>query len=193
MKRIVVFASGSGTNAENIIKYFQKTEIASVTLLLSNNKKAKALERAKKLSVPFLVFTKGEMNNTDLIIKTLHRERPDLIILAGFLLKFPEHILTIFSNKVINIHPALLPKYGGKGMYGMHVHEKVIANCEKETGITIHYVNKNYDEGAIIFQKSFLLSQNETATSVADKIHDLEYKYFPRVIEQLLTLKVKIN
>ena len=133
MKRIVVFASGSGTNAENIIKYFQKTEIASVTLLLSNNKKAKVLERAKKLSVPFLVFTKGEMNNTDLIIKILHRERPDLIILAGFLLKFPENILAIFSNKVINIHPALLPKYGGKGMYGMHVHEKVIANCEKET------------------------------------------------------------
>ncbi|MBT4919425.1 MAG: phosphoribosylglycinamide formyltransferase [Flavobacteriaceae bacterium] len=193
MKRIVVFASGSGTNAENIIKYFQKTEIASVTLLLSNNKKAKVLERAKKLSVPFLVFTKGEMNNTDLIIKILHRERPDLIILAGFLLKFPENILAIFSNKVINIHPALLPKYGGKGMYGMHVHEKVIANCEKETGITIHYVNKNYDEGAIIFQKSFLLLQNETATSLADKIHDLEYKYFPRVIEQLLTSKVKIN
>lgn len=193
MKRIVVFASGSGTNAENIIKYFQKTEIASVTLLLSNNKKAKVLERAKKLSVPFLVFTKGEMNNTDLIIKILHRERPDLIILAGFLLKFPENILAIFSNKVINIHPALLPKYGGKGMYGVHVHEKVIANCEKETGITIHYVNKNYDEGAIIFQKSFLLLQNETATSLADKIHDLEYKYFPRVIEQLLTSKVKIN
>ena len=125
--------------------------------MLSNNKKAKVLERAKKLSVPFLVFTKGDMNNTDLIIKILHRERPDLIILAGFLLKFPENILAIFSNKVINIHPALLHKYGGKGMYGMHVHEKVIANCEKETGITIHYVNKNYDEGAIIFQKSFLL------------------------------------
>ncbi|MDB2494844.1 phosphoribosylglycinamide formyltransferase [Flavobacteriaceae bacterium] len=193
MKRIVVFASGSGTNAENIIKYFQKTEIASVTLLLSNNKKAKVLERAKKLSVPFLAFTKAEMNTTDLIIKTLHRERPDLVILAGFLLKFPENILTIFLNKVINIHPALLPKYGGKGMYGMNVHEKVIANREKETGITIHYVNKNYDEGAIIFQKSFLLSQNETASSVADKIHDLEYKYFPRVIEQLLTSKVKIN
>ena len=130
---------------------------------------------------------------TTIIIKILHRERPDLIILAGFLLKFPENILAIFSNKVINIHPALLPKYGGKGMYGMHVHEKVIANCEKETGITIHYVNKNYDEGAIIFQKSFLLLQNETATSLADKIHDLEYKYFPRVIEQLLTSKVKIN
>ena len=152
MKKIVVFASGSGTNAENIIKYFRKSDVASVTLLLSNNKEAKVLERAKKLSVHSLVFTKNELNNTDLITKTLKKERPDLIVLAGFLLKFPENILNIFSNKVINIHPALLPKYGGKVMYGMHVHEKVVENGEKEAGITIHYVNKNYDEGATIFQ-----------------------------------------
>ena len=191
MKRIVVFASGSGTNAENIIKYFRKSDVASVTLLLSNNKEAKVLERAKKLSVPSLVFTKNELNNTDLITKTLKKERPDLIVLAGFLLKFPENILNIFSNKVINIHPALLPKYGGKGMYGMRVHEKVVENGEKETGITIHYVNKNYDEGAIIFQKSFLLSQNDTARSVAEKIHNLEHEYFPKVIQELLTLKIK--
>ena len=128
MKKIVVFASGSGTNAENIIKYFRKSDVASVTLLLSNNKEAKVLERAKKLSVPSLVFTKNELNNTDLITKTLKKERPDLIVLAGFLLKFPENILNIFLNKVINIHPALLPKYGGKGMYGMRVHEKVVEN-----------------------------------------------------------------
>ena len=191
MKRIVVFASGSGTNAENIIKYFKKTDFASVTLLLSNNKEAKVLERVKKYSIPSLVFTKDELNKTDLITKTLNNERPDLIVLAGFLLKFPENILNIFSNKVINIHPALLPKYGGKGMYGMRVHEKVIENSEKETGITIHYVNKNYDEGAIIFQKSFLLSQNDTARSVAEKIHNLEHEYFPKVIHELLTLKIK--
>jgi phosphoribosylglycinamide formyltransferase-1 len=191
MKRIVVFASGSGTNAENIINYFKKTDFASVTLLLSNNKEAKVLERVKKHSIPSLVFTKNELNKTDLITKTLHNERPDLIVLAGFLLKFPENILNIFSNKVINIHPALLPKYGGKGMYGMRVHEKVIENSEKETGITIHYVNKNYDEGAIIFQKSFLLSQNDTARSVAEKIHNLEHEYFPKVIQELLTLKIK--
>ena len=191
MKRIVVFASGSGTNAENIINYFKKTDFASVTLLLSNNKEAKVLERVKKYSIPSLVFTKDELNKTDLITKTLHNERPDLIVLAGFLLKFPENILNIFSNKVINIHPALLPKYGGKGMYGMRVHEKVIENSEKETGITIHYVNKNYDEGAIIFQKSFLLSQNDTARSVAEKIHNLEHEYFPKVIHELLTLKIK--
>ena len=191
MKKIVVFASGSGTNAENIIKYFRKSDIASVTLLLSNNKEAKVLERAKKLSVPSLVFTKNELNNTDLITKILNKERPDLIVLAGFLLKFPENILNIFSNKVINIHPALLPKYGGKGMYGMHVHEKVVENGEKEAGITIHYVNKNYDEGATIFQESFLLSQNETAGSLAKKIHSLEYEHFPKVIRELLTLKAK--
>ena len=191
MKKIVVFASGSGTNAENIIKYFRKSDVASVTLLLSNNKEAKVLERAKKLSVPSLVFTKNELNNTDLITKTLKKERPDLIVLAGFLLKFPKNILNIFLNKVINIHPALLPKYGGKGMYGMRVHEKVVENGEKETGITIHYVNKNYDEGAIIFQKSFLLSQNDTARSVAEKIHNLEHEYFPKVIQELLTLKIK--
>ena len=191
MKRIVVFASGSGTNAENIIKYFKNTDFASVTLLLSNNKEAKVLERVKKHSIPSLVFTKDELNKTDLITNTLHNERPDLIVLAGFLLKFPENILNIFSNKVINIHPALLPKYGGKGMYGMRVHEKVIENSEKETGITIHYVNKNYDEGAIIFQKSFLLSQNDTARSVAEKIHNLEHEYFPKVIHELLTLKIK--
>ncbi len=191
MKRIVVFASGSGTNAENIIKYFRKSDIASVTLLLSNNKEAKVLERAKKLSVPSLVFTKNELNNTDLITKTLNKERPDLIVLAGFLLKFPENILNIFSNKVINIHPALLPKYGGKGMYGMRVHEKVVENGEKEAGITIHYVNKNYDEGATIFQESFLLSQNETAGSLAKKIYALEYEHFPKVIRELLTLKAK--
>tara|TARA_B100000902_G_scaffold275270_1_gene261058 strand:+ start:91 stop:672 length:582 start_codon:yes stop_codon:yes gene_type:complete len=191
MKRIVVFASGSGTNAENIIKYFKNTDFASVTLLLSNNKEAKVLERVKKYSIPSLVFTKNELNKTDLIAKTLHNERPDLIVLAGFLLKFPENILNIFSNKVINIHPALLPKFGGKGMYGMHVHEKVIENSEKETGITIHYVNKNYDEGAIIFQKSFLLSQNDTVSSVAEKVHDLEHEYFPKVIQELLTLKIK--
>ena len=191
MKRIVVFASGSGTNAENIINYFKKTDFASVTLLLSNNKEAKVLERVKKYSIPSLVFTKNELNKTDLIAKTLHNERPDLIVLAGFLLKFPENILNIFSNKVINIHPALLPKFGGKGMYGMRVHEKVIENSEKETGITIHYVNKNYDEGAIIFQKSFLLSQNDTARTVAEKIHDLEHEYFPKVIHELLTLKIK--
>ena len=186
MKRIVIFASGSGTNAGNIIKYFQKNNLAKVTLVLSNKSTANVLDRAKKLSVPSETFNKSELINSDRIASILRRESPDLIVLAGFLLKFPKIILKDFPNKVINIHPALLPKYGGKGMYGMHIHESVIKNKEIETGITIHYVNENYDEGAIIFQERFQLSENDTAASVAAKIHELEYEFFPKVIEEIL-------
>ena len=186
MKRIVIFASGSGTNAENIIKYFQRTKVAKVTLVLSNKSAANVLVRAKKLSIPSKTFNKSEFINSDRIITILRNELPDLIVLAGFLLKFPKTILKDFPNKVINIHPALLPKYGGKGMYGMLVHESVVKNKESETGITIHYVNENYDEGTIIFQKSFQLSENDTSESVANKIHELEYEFFPKVIEEIL-------
>lgn len=186
MKRMVVFASGSGTNAENIIKYFQKTNLAEVTLVLSNKSDAKVLDRAEKLSVPSESFTKSEFIDSDKITTILRKESPDLIVLAGFLLKFPEFILKEYPNKVINIHPALLPKYGGKGMYGMFVHESVVKNKESETGITIHYVNENYDEGAVIFQERFQLSKNDTAASVASKIHELEYEFFPKVIEEIL-------
>jgi len=186
MKRIIIFASGSGTNAQRITEYFQKKDFAKVTLILSNKKNAKVLERAKNLKIPSESFTKDELMNSEKILIILKNENPDLIVLAGFLLKFPEFILEEFKNKVINIHPALLPKYGGKGMYGMKVHEAVVANKETETGITIHYVNENYDEGAIIFQKSFLLSENETAETVASKIHELEYEFFPKVIEEIL-------
>ena len=186
MKHIVIFASGSGTNAENIIKYFQKTNLAEVTLVLSNKNDAKVLDRAEKLSVFSKSFTKSEFIDSAKITTILKKESPDLIVLAGFLLKFPEFILKEFPNKVINIHPALLPKYGGNGMYGMHIHESVIKNKEIETGITIHYVNENYDEGAIIFQERFQLSENDTAASVAAKIHELEYEFFPKVIEEIL-------
>ena len=187
MKRIVIFASGSGTNAQNIIEYFQKNKLAEVTLVLSNKTNAFVLERAKKLNISSESFSKEAFLNSEEILSILKQESPDLIVLAGFLLKFPEFILKEFPNKVINIHPALLPNYGGKGMYGMKVHESVVANKESETGITIHYVNENYDEGAIIFQKSFLLSENETAETVASKIHELEYEFFPKVIEDLLS------
>ena len=191
MKRIVIFASGSGTNAENIIKYFQKNKLAKVTLVLSNKSTANVLVRAKKLSVPIKTFNKSELINSDRIATILINESPDLIVLAGFLLKFPKFILKDFPNKVINIHPALLPKYGGKGMYGMLVHESVVKNKESETGITIHYVNENYDDGAIIFQKSFQLSENDTSESVAHKIHELEYEFLPKVIEEILKIKDK--
>ena len=186
MKRIVIFASGSGTNAENIIRCFQGSNIAKVNLVLSNKKKAKVLDRAKNLKIPFSSFTKEDLCVSNKILELLIQEDPDLIVLAGFLLKFPESILSQFPNKVINIHPALLPKYGGKGMYGSRVHESVLENNESETGITIHFVNENYDEGAIIFQKSIALSKKETPTTIADKVHKLEYEFFPKVIESIL-------
>ncbi len=162
MKRIVIFASGSGTNAENLIKFFHNSDNASVIQVLTNNPHAKVLERAKNLKVSALSFNRIAFSKTDDVLNVLKASKPDLIVLAGFLWKFPEHILNEFPNKVINVHPALLPKYGGKGMYGMHVHEAVIANKETETGITIHYVNERYDEGATIFQVKCEVSATDT-------------------------------
>ena len=188
-KRIVIFASGSGTNTQNLIQYFQQSKFAEVVLVLSNKKDAKVLDRCKSLLVKSKHFTKEELFSSEGVLRILKEVKADLIVLAGFLLKFPETILKEYPNKVINLHPALLPKYGGKGMYGHHVHEAVIANKEQETGITIHYVNENYDEGAIIFQKSVKLSEEDTPESVAHKIHKLEYKYFPKVIEEILSSK----
>jgi phosphoribosylglycinamide formyltransferase-1 len=185
-KRIVIFASGSGTNTQNIIEYFQQGKFAKVVLVLSNKKDAKVLDRAKALQTKAHAFTKEELNSEKGILKTLKEIQPDLIVLAGFLLKFPEFILKEFPNKVINIHPALLPKFGGKGMYGMHVHKAVVDNRESETGITIHYVNENYDEGAVIFQKRVALSANDSPEEVAKKVHELEYSNFPKVIEEVL-------
>jgi phosphoribosylglycinamide formyltransferase-1 len=186
MKRIVIFASGSGTNAENIATYFANNPLIKVTLILSNKKDAKVLARAENLGIRNSAFTKEALYDTNEILELLLKEKPDLIVLAGFLLKFPINILNHFPNKVINLHPALLPKYGGKGMYGNKVHQAVIKNKEQESGITIHYVNENYDEGAFIFQKTTPLSPNETPESLAKKIHQLEYEYLPRVIEELL-------
>jgi len=185
MKRIVIFASGSGTNAENIIKYFQKSTAVTVVQVLSNKKDAKVLERSNNLNIKNLHFNRSDFFDTDTILK-LVKEEADIIILAGFLWRVPQKIIETFPNKIINIHPALLPKYGGKGMYGMHVHRAVVANKEKETGITIHYVNENYDEGAIIFQKSVIVDNNDTPEDVAKKIHQLEMDYFPKVIEDII-------
>ncbi|MGS2725812.1 phosphoribosylglycinamide formyltransferase [Psychroserpens sp. BH13MA-6] len=186
MKRIVIFASGSGTNAENLIKFFHNRENASVIQVLTNNPHAKVLERAKKLKVSALSFNKIAFTETDDVLNILKAAHPDIIVLAGFLWKFPERILNVFPNKVINIHPALLPKYGGKGMYGKHVHQAVVDNHEKETGITIHYVNEHYDEGAIIFQARCAVDAADSAETVASKIHTLEMEHFPRIVTQLL-------
>jgi len=192
-KRIVVFASGSGTNTQNIVEHFQTKLFAKVVLVLSNKKDAKVLDRAKSLKTEALSFTKEELIRPDGVLKILEETRPDLIVLAGFLWKFPEHILKAYPHKVINIHPALLPKYGGKGMYGRHVHEAIVANKELETGITIHFVNERYDEGAIIFQAKVSVSEEDSALDVAKKVHELEQKFFPQVIEDLLKEKKKIG
>lgn len=188
MKKIVVFASGSGTNAENIIKYFAKTKTGSVVAVFANNRNAGVLERAKTYELPTKVFSKEELFEGE-VLRNLYKIQPDLIVLAGFLLKLPANIIAAYPDKIINIHPALLPKYGGTGMYGMHIHKAIVANKENETGITIHFVNENYDEGNIIFQQNVVLTGDETPEEVAHKIHYLEQKYFPEVIEEILNLK----
>jgi phosphoribosylglycinamide formyltransferase-1 len=186
MIKIVIFASGSGTNAENIIRYFQATKSASVEAVFTNKADARVIQRAEKYQVPSLVFTKNDLE-TGKVLQEINTIQPDLIVLAGFLLKFPESIVAEYPDKIINIHPALLPKYGGKGMYGMHVHRAVVENKESKTGITIHYVNENYDEGNIIFQKEVTVLISDTPEVVAAKIHELEQDHFPAVIEKLLT------
>lgn len=188
MRRIVIFASGSGSNAENIIKFFNQTKTAKVTMVLCNNQRAKVFDRCKVLNVKCLHFNKEAFFTSD-EIRNLLMEQADFIVLAGFLLKIPQKIIASFPNKIINIHPALLPKYGGKGMYGMNVHEAVKKNNETETGITIHYVNANYDEGAIIFQAKTSLTVEDTSESIANKIHLLEQKYFPEIVESIILEK----
>lgn len=182
----MVFASGSGTNAENLIKYFNESPIGSVVLVLTNNPQAKVLDRCKILKVSALSFNRIAIYERQDVLDILKAAQPDLIVLAGFLWKFPENILHQFPNKVINIHPALLPKYGGKGMYGNFVHEAVVANKEVETGITIHYVNEHYDEGAVIFQAKCDVTPSDTSETVASKIHELEMEHFPKVVEKIL-------
>jgi phosphoribosylglycinamide formyltransferase-1 len=185
MKRIVIFASGSGTNAENIIKFFNRTKTAKVTQVLSNNEHAKVFDRCKSLNINCFYFNRSEFSKEDTILNLL-KSNADYIILAGFLWKVPENIIAAFHHKIINIHPALLPKYGGKGMYGMNVHNAVKENKETETGITIHYVNVNYDEGAIIFQAKTALNENDSPETIAKKIHILEQKHFPKIIEEVI-------
>ncbi|MFJ1472639.1 phosphoribosylglycinamide formyltransferase [Capnocytophaga cynodegmi] len=186
MKKIIIFASGSGSNAERIATFFKDDKNIQVSLILSNNPKAGVLERAKRLQIPSIVFDRQAFYHSEIVLDIIQSQNPDLIILAGFLWKFPENIIKNFPNKIINIHPSLLPKYGGKGMYGGFVHQSVIENREPESGITIHYVNENYDEGTIIFQTQTEVSANDTPETLAEKIHQLEYEHFPKVIASLL-------
>lgn len=186
MNRIAIFASGSGSNAENIINYFKNNENVEIALVLTNKADAFVLERAKKLNIKSLVFSKEEFIETNKIVHFLKENDINLIVLAGFLLKIPQSLISVFPNKIINIHPALLPKYGGKGMYGDKVHQAVVEAKEVESGITIHYVNEHYDEGEIIFQAKCEVLPTDTYEDVANKIHELEYNNFPNEIAHLL-------
>ncbi len=192
MIRIVIFASGSGTNAENLINYFNDCANATVVRVLSNNEHAKVLTRAKRLKIKTKTFSKNDLMS-DGTVYDLLKEEADFIVLAGFLWRIPASIIHAFPNRIVNIHPALLPKYGGKGMYGMHVHRAVVENAENESGITIHYVNEHYDEGAIIFQKSVAIEVSDSPTDVAVKIHELEYAHYPQVIEQVIEKEFSLN
>jgi len=186
MKNIVLFASGSGSNAENIAFFFKNRPGVEVSYILSNRSDAGVLQRAKKLNIKTKVFDKEMFFHSDEVLRFLMDLSPDLIVLAGFLWLVPQNIVEAFPDRIINIHPALLPKYGGKGMYGQHVHRAVIENGEKKTGITIHYVNDKYDDGDIIFQAHCPVKEGDTPETLAERVHRLEYEHYPRVIAQIL-------
>jgi len=186
MEKIAIFASGSGTNAQRIIEYFKGHSFISVDLILSNNPEAFVLTRAKSAGIPTVIFTRKEFYETERVLTILKERKITFIVLAGFLWLIPDYLLHEYSGKIVNIHPALLPKYGGKGMYGMRVHESVIKSLDKESGITIHMVNEKYDDGQIIFQSRCKVEPEDTPETLAQKVHALEYEHYPRLIESLL-------
>jgi len=186
-KKIILFASGSGSNVENIANYFKLRKDVTICCVLTNKSDAKVIERCNRLEINALFFNRQAFSKSNFILDMLRSLEPDLVVLAGFLWKIPEAITNAFPNKIINIHPALLPKYGGKGMYGMHVHNAVKEAKETETGITIHYVNAHYDEGAIIQQVKTVVNPKDSPEDIASKVHLLEYEFFPKVIDELLS------
>jgi phosphoribosylglycinamide formyltransferase-1 len=187
MINAAIFASGEGTNAENLITYFKNDTRIKIKLVITNRDDAGVIKKAEAHKKTVQIISKEALNNyTDQIIEFLRTEKIDLIILAGFLLKIPEKLVKAFPDKIVNIHPALLPNYGGKGMYGMKVHEAVIANKDAESGISIHFVNEEYDKGRIILQEKCVIEAHDTAESLAKKIHELEYLHFPKAIEKLI-------
>lgn len=186
MKKLAIFASGSGSNAENLIQYFESNPSVDIPIILSNRKDAFVHQRAERLGVMSVHFSRSEFYSTNNVLALLQEHEIDFIILAGFLWLVPDNLLAHFPNKIINIHPALLPKYGGKGMFGDNVHRAVVAQGEKESGITIHYVNENYDEGQVVFQAECAVDAEDDYETLAQKIHALEYEHFPQIIESLL-------
>lgn len=186
-KKIILFASGSGSNVENIANYFKLRKDVTICCVLTNKSDAKVIDRCNRLGINALFFNRQAFSKSNFILDMLRSLEPDLIVLAGFLWKIPEAITNTFPNKIINIHPALLPKYGGKGMYGMHVHNAVKEAKETETGITIHYVNAHYDEGTTIQQVKTVVNPKDSPEDIASKVHLLEYEFFPKVIDELLS------
>ncbi|MDD4921125.1 MAG: phosphoribosylglycinamide formyltransferase [Bacteroidales bacterium] len=191
--RLAILASGSGSNAENICNYFSQREDILISIIISNKSEAYVHERAKKMGVPSLTMSKADLSDAGKVINVLKEYQIDFIVLAGYLLRVPEGLVKAFPHRMINIHPALLPKFGGKGMYGDKVHQAVVDAGDKESGITIHYVNEDYDEGAIIFQARCPVLEGETPEAVASKVHALEYQYFPSVIADVLQKEFNIN
>lgn len=185
-RNIAIFASGNGTNAENIIKYFSGNKDIKVKIVMANKADAFVLERAHRLGIPTLYINREQWADATHILTLLHEQQIDFIVLAGFLARIPDALLHAYPNRIVNIHPSLLPKFGGKGMYGNKVHEAVVAAGETESGITIHYLNEHYDEGQIIAQYRCPVLPNDTPQDVATRVHALEYEYYPKVIEQLL-------
>jgi phosphoribosylglycinamide formyltransferase-1 len=186
MIHLALFASGTGSNARKIIEYFDKSASVRVAWVVSNKRDAGVLHIASEHNIPVQVIEREEFFHTENLLSALKERRIDFIVLAGFLWLVPAYLVRAFPKRIVNIHPALLPKFGGKGMYGMHVHEAVKANCETETGITIHYVNERYDEGAVIFQAKCSVDPADTAADIARKVQQLEHRYFPEVIGNLL-------
>ena len=186
MKNIAIFASGEGTNAQNIINYFELRADINVALVISNNPSANVLRRAKNKAIEALVINRNEFYDNQKVVNQLKEKNIDFIVLSGFLWIVPESLIQAFPNKIINIHPSLLPKFGGKGMYGMHVHRAVVEAKEKKSGISIHYVNQHYDEGKLIAQHSCDIEAEDTPEMVAQKIHQLEFEFFPKTIEMIV-------
>jgi phosphoribosylglycinamide formyltransferase 1 len=186
MNSIAIFASGSGTNAQAITEYLRSKGLDAIKLILCNRPDAYVLVRAKLLNIPHIVFDRNQLYNSTELADKLDKYHIDLIVLAGFLLLIPDYLLKKYKNRIVNIHPALLPKFGGKGMYGMKVHKAVIDNKEKESGISIHYCNEEYDRGEIIFQAKCTVDPADTPETLAQKIHLLEHEHYPKVIEMVL-------
>lgn len=188
MKNVAIFASGEGTNAENIFKYFQNDKRIKIKLVVTNVDTAGVIRRAEEYKKNVQIVSKTALYDyTEQLIEFLNTEEIDIIVLAGFLLKIPEQFIKAFPNRIINIHPALLPKFGGKGMYGMHVHRAVIAEKESESGITVHYVNEEYDKGEIILQARCPIEEGDTPETLDKKVRALELEYFPKAIEKLIS------